>query len=359
MILEFPMDTSRMTHRVAVFGALTLLAASAAAHHGPHAEPLYDTGQVTEFEGEVTDVFWRNPHARFRVRITAGPQTGEIWEIETNPPGPLSRTGFTPDLLPIGSQVKVAGVVSRRRPNYLGLYNLLLPNGYEFADMARPKPLRFAEERLPLDFDSSQQASAESLGQEPEGIFRVWQRERAGLRRFDESELTEAAKAAKPDFDAWLYLENPDCIQPGMPTGMQVPTPIQFVDEGDTIVLLQSEYDLVRTIHMNSDVDPETQPATPLGYSVGRWEDDTLVITTTRIDWPLHDRAGVPQSADAMHIERFTPSADGRTMTSELISTDPLYLIGSPVRTGTYSWLPGREIEPYECTRWEGEAEAA
>ena len=347
------MDKSRMAHRIAAFGALIFFAASAAAHHGPHAEPLYDTSEVVEFEGEVTDVFWRNPHARFRIRVTAGPQAGEIWEIETNPPGPLSRTGFTPDLLPIGSQVKVAGVVSRRRPNYMGLYNLLLPNGYEFADMARPKPLRFAEERLPLDFDSSQQASAEGLDQAAQGIFKAWQRERAGMRRLDDSELTEAAKAEKPDFDAFFYLDNPDCLPPGMPTGMEVPTPIQFVDQGDTILLLQQEYDLVRTIHMNSDVDPETQPATPLGYSVGRWEDDTLVITTTRIDWPLADRSGVPQSADAMHIERFTPSADGRTMTSELTSIDPAYLIGSPVRTGTYSSMPGREIEPYNCVIWE------
>ena len=316
MIQEFPMDKCRMAHRIAVFGASTIFAVSAAAHHGPNAEPLYDTSEVVEFEGEVTDVFWRNPHARIRVRITAGPQTGEIWEIETNPPGPLSRTGFTPDLLPIGSQVKVAGVVSRRKPRHMGLYNLLLPNGFEFADIARPKPLRFADERLTLEAAQASQASVEAAMQEADGIFRVWQRLRTGLRPLDESELTEAAKAAKAEFDPWIYLENPDCIPPGMPIGMEVPTPIQFVDEGDTIVLLQSEYDLVRTIHMNSDVDPETQPATPLGYSVGRWEDDTLVVTTTRIDWPISDRRGAPQSADAMHIERFTPSADGRTMTS-------------------------------------------
>lgn len=356
MILEFPMVTSRMTHRVAVFGALTLLAASAAAHHGPNVEPLYDTSQLVEFEGEVTEVFWHNPHARIRIRVTAGPEIGEIWELETNPGGSMTRRGF-PDLLPVGSQVKVAGVVSRRKSRYMGLRNLLLPNGYEFNDIARNYPLRFAEERLSLEQSQPSQARVEAAVQEAEGIFRVWQRGRAGLRALDDSELTEAARAAKPDFDAWTYLENPDCIQPGMPIGMEVPTPIQFVDEGDTIVLLQSEYDLVRTIHMNSDVDPETQPATPLGYSVGRWEDDTLVITTTRIDWPLSDRRGVPQSADAMHIERFTPSADGRTMTSTLTSIDPAYLIGSPVRTGAYTWLPGQEIEPYDCVRWEGEVE--
>ena len=59
------MDKSRMAHRIAGFGALTVFAVSAAAHHGPHAEPLYDTSQLVELEGVVTDVFWRNPHGAF------------------------------------------------------------------------------------------------------------------------------------------------------------------------------------------------------------------------------------------------------------------------------------------------------
>jgi len=352
---ELLMHKSRMAHRIAVLAASIVFTGSAAAHHGPNVEPLYDTAEPLVLEGEVTDVFWRNPHARFRFRVTSGPQTGEIWEVETNPPGPLRRGGFTPDLLPVGAEIKVAGVVSRRRPNHMGLHNLLLPNGYEFVDLARPQPLRFAEEQFQLNFSSSA-AMAETATQEPEGIFRVWQRGRAGLRRLDDSEITDAARAAIPNFDAWLHLENPDCIPPGMPVGMQVPTPIQFVDQGDTILLLQSEYDLARTIHMNSNVDPETQPATPLGYSVGEWEGDTLVITTTRVNWPIQQRTGVPQSADVVHVERFTPSEDGTTMTSELITTDPPYLIGSPVRTGAYTWARGlQELEPYECTRWEGE----
>ena len=358
MIQEFPMHRCKMAHRIAVFGASIIFAVSVAAHHGPNVEPLYDTSQLVEFEGEVTEVFWHNPHARIRIRVTAGPEIGEIWELETNPGVGMARRGFA-DLLPIGSQVKVAGVVSRRKPRYMGLRNLLLPNGLEFADLARNYPLRFADERLSLEAPQPTQARVEAAIQEADGIFRVWQRGRAGLRNFDESELTEAAREAKPEFDVWTYVENPDCIPPGMPIGMLVPTPIQFVDEGDTILLLQSEYDLVRTIHMNSDIDPETQPATPLGYSVGSWEDDTLVITTTRIDWPFSDRQGVPQSADAIQIERFTPSADGRTMTSTLTSIDPVYLIGAPVRTGTYTWLPGQQVEPYECVAWEEGAQNA
>ena len=357
MILEFPMDISRMAHRIAVFGALTVFAASAAAHHGPHAEPLYNTGQLVELEGVVTDVFWRNPHARFRIRVTAGPQTGEIWEMETNPPGPLMRTGFTPDLLPIGSQVKVAGLVSRRKPRNMGLFNVLLPNGLEFADMARPNPLRFADERLSLEQASqASQAMVEAAIQEAEGIFRVWQRNRnsfGSLARLDESLLTAAAKAAKATYDPRTDLAILDCIPPGMPTGMMVPSLFEFVDVGGTIELRIQEYDLVRTIHMSSDLDSEAQPATPLGFSAGRWEGDTLVVTTTRVDWPLSENTGVPQSSDAMHIERFTPSADGQTMDYELTSIDPVNLIGSPVRPGNFTWRPGREIEPFECVVWD------
>jgi hypothetical protein len=36
-------------------------------------------------------------------------------------------------------------------------------------------------------------------------------------------------------------------------------------------------------------------------------------------------------------------------MTSELTSIDPVYLIGAPVRTGIYFWLPGQEIERFDC----------
>jgi len=348
------MNNLKMAARTIAFCAVTGFAGSVAAHHGPHAEPLYDTSGLVELEGEITDVFWRNPHARFRIRVTSGPETGEIWEMETNPVGILLRTGFTPELIPIGSKVKVAGLVARRKPRQMGLFNVLLPNGLEFADAARPNPLRFSEQRLNLEQTQASSAQVEAATRDAAGVFRVWGRERTSLGRFpDDSVLTAAARAAKAEYDPVIYLDNPDCIPPGMPTGMMIPSAFQFVDEGDTILLRVAEYDLVRTIHMNSDVDPKTQPATPLGYSDGKWEDETLVVTTTRIDWPISDRSGVPQSADAIQIERFTPAADGSTMAYELTSVDPVYLIGAPVRPGTFTWRPGREIEPFECAVWD------
>ena len=350
------MTKSRVMHQIVVFGVPAFFAISAAAHHGPNSEPLYDTSQLVELEGEVTEVFWRNPHARFRIRVTAGPQTGEIWEMESNPPGPLRRGGVTPELLPIGSEVKVAGSVSRRKPRSMGLLNLLLPNGLEFVDIvsSRSAPLRFSEEKLTLETVQVSQERIEAARQEAEGIFRVWAQGRAGLGNVDDSELTEAAKAVKATFDRETDSGILECKPPGMPTALLQPSYHEFVDEGSTIKFHINEYDLVRTIHMNSDLDPEAQPATPLGFSVGRWEGETLVVTTTRLDWPFLDRIGSPQSANAMHIERFTPTANGQTMDYERTTTDPVYLIGSGNSTRTtFHWRPGMEIEPYECQLWE------
>lgn len=352
------MKKIRALAQFATLVAIAVIAEKAAAHHGAANEPLYDMSQIREFDGIVTDVFWRNPHARFRFRVIGGEEDGEIWEVETNPVGILMRTGFTPDLIPVGSEIKVAGVASRRRPRQMELYNVLLPNGLEFADAARPKDLRFSDQRLNLEQARASQAAVDEAIREADGIFRVWGRDRTSLGRFpDESMLTDAGKAAKAAFDPTTDLPHLDCIPPGMPTGMMIPSLFQFIDRGDTIELRVQEFDLVRTIHMNSDVDPATQPASPLGYSVGRWEGDTLVVTTTRIDWPNSDRNGVPQSPDATHIERFTPATDGQTMAYELTSIDPVYLIGSPVRPGSFSWRPGSQIEPFECEIWEDDAQ--
>ena len=66
---------------ISTISVIVVLASSRGeAHHGPSVEPLYDTGQIVEFDGVVTDVFWRNPHARFRFRVVGGEEDGEIWE---------------------------------------------------------------------------------------------------------------------------------------------------------------------------------------------------------------------------------------------------------------------------------------
>ncbi len=132
--------------------------------------------------------------------------------------------------------------------------------------------------------------------------------------------------------------------------------PLEFV-QGDEDILIRMEiFDNIRVIHMGPDTNPEEQPYSHLGYSVGHWEGDALVVTTTRIDWPYFDLnpiplQGVPQSRAVRMVERFTPNDDETELVYDLTVTDPATFT-EPVSAPslfTWQWQPGIEVEPYEC----------
>jgi hypothetical protein len=338
--------------------AALFLALPLRAHHGPPVAPLYNTESLLELDGEIVEIFWRNPHVRFRIRVSEG----EVWELETEPVGMLARRGIGPELLRIGENVRVAGRVSNRRPNEMALFNLLLPNGEEFTGTAGNRELRFSEQRVDIAREEMAVTTVSGAEQRATGIFRVWAR---GVREFgggaepdnDESVLTETARAARADFDPLTDEPILECVPDGMPRAMLHPTPIEFVDEGEQIVVRIHEHDLVRTIHMAPTGNAVEQPATPLGYSVGDWDGGTLVVTTTRVNWPLSDEVGTPQTNAVELIERFTVTEDQSRLDYELTATDPAVLLRPSVRTAHWMWVAGVEIEPFECALWEGTEE--
>jgi len=340
--------------RISFLLAVSGLSTAALAHHGPPNNVLFDMDNIVELEGPVTEVFWRNPHVRIRLRDTAG----EVWEVESGPVTWLARLGWTDDIVNVGDHVRVAGHVSRRHANEMALTNMLLPNGREFTGSSRPRPLRFSEQRLEVERTVIDEATREEAIREASGIFRVWawgvgEFGGGGMPDNAVEMLTESALAAREAFD--LLTDEPvlDCVQDGMPRAMFHPSVLEFTDGGSELTLRSHEHDIVRTIHMEPAPDPSTRPAGPLGYSVGTWEGETLVVTTTRVDWPLSDEAGTPQSPDVRLVERFTPTADGSRLDYELTAYDPVNLTGPSVRTAHWMWVPGLAVLPYECEIWE------
>jgi hypothetical protein len=110
------------------------------------------------------------------------------------------------------------------------------------------------------------------------------------------------------------------------------------------------EFDAVRTIHMRDSVNPESVPTSPLGYSVGRWEGDTLVVRTTRINWPYFNRVGAPQS-EAVAIEERIAAVDGGNRLDYVMTvTDPATLVGAFVWEAYWTWRPGERVRRYDCT---------
>ena len=136
----------------------------------------------------------------------------------------------------------------------------------------------------------------------------------------------------------------------GMPHAMQNRFPIEFIDQAEAIRLRLEMWDNSRTIHMAEDAGNGLQQASPLGYSVGRWENNSLVVTTTNIDWPYFDEIGTPQSPEIEVEERFTLSADDTVLDYQITITDPNTLLEPAVRHGRWVWIPGEQIQTYGCT---------
>jgi hypothetical protein len=92
---------------------------------------------------------------------------------------------------------------------------------------------------------------------------------------------------------------------PGVPRANYLPHPFQIVQGTDAIMMSYEFADAVRIVHM---IDPGPAPADSwMGWNVGRWEGDTLVVDVTaqNADTWL-DRSGNYHS-NALHVvERYT-----------------------------------------------------
>jgi hypothetical protein len=108
--------------------ALAFTAASAIAHHSN--APFYDSTKKVETQGKITKFVFMNPHAFLHLDGPDAAGTVVSWQIELGAPISLRRTGWTPDTLKIGMELKVAGSPSRAEGTYgMCCVRMTLPDG--------------------------------------------------------------------------------------------------------------------------------------------------------------------------------------------------------------------------------------
>jgi hypothetical protein len=96
------------------------------------------------------------------------------------------------------------------------------------------------------------------------------------------------------------------CYLPGVPRATYLPLPFQIIQGSKSIMIAYEYAGAVRNVPLTN---PGSSPApTWMGWSVGHWEGETLVVDLTSFNedtW--FDRAGDFHS-DALHVvERYTP----------------------------------------------------
>ena len=346
-----------MIRNLVIPGLLLLLPTAGTTHHSVAAN--FDEGVLTELEGEITRVFWRNPHVGFTVRVTDEAGREEFWDVESTSVSTLRRMDITQALVSVGETVRVAGNPSRRGDRLIYVNNLLLPDGREAVMTAGGSP-RWTSETVGTSGPGFEPAIDVN---DDQGVFRVWSSPFESPMLFPETldpstrlenyPLTDASRAALAAWDQEEDSPIRDCQPKGMPIIMEQPFPMEFVDDGGQILLRLEEYDLVRTIHM--DADPEGEPVrTPLGFSTGQWDGRTLVVTTSRISWQHFNTVGIPLSEDALVVEEFAPTQGAGRLDYTMTVTNPGYFTEPVVLTKYFHWVPDVEVGRYDCAVTEG-----
>jgi hypothetical protein len=148
-------------------------------------------------------------------------------------------------------------------------------------------------------------------------------------------------------------LESPStrCVPQGIPRGDLVNyLPFKIIQTRGVMAVLYEESNTYRQIYTDSRKLPNDPQPTWMGYSVGHWEGDTLVVDSAGFnDQGWLDASGHPQSEELRIRERFQRRDFGH-MDLELTIDDPkMYTKLFTVKT-TEVLLPDSDVLEYACT---------
>ena len=321
--------TSNVSRHIAV--ALSLFAAPVLGHHS---EAGFDKTTIAAFEGVVTGFDWRNPHVYVLVETTGTDGQPVQWRVETSSTPILSRRGWDPESLQVGDSVLVRGHPERGTGRN---YALLLALQHEDGTILTAAPL-----------GSQTAARASSLSG-------IWKPDAATVADFHQAvsglTLTEKGAAARDSF--YYYSDSPvaQCIAHPAPWVFNSELYVNEIDVGDDVVILHGEYFGVRrTVYMDGRSHPENAERTLQGHSIGRWEDDTLVVDTRLFaDHRIGNGPGIPSGAQRHVVERFALSDDGTRIILDLFVEDPEYLAEPLSARVEWIYVPELQRYGYDC----------
>ena len=340
--------------------------------YGHHGVANFDLNRDIELEGVITNVEFINPHSWLYFDVT-GPN-GEVtsWRCEMRGGTVLRRSGWTEDMFPAGTPIRVHGSPDRRDPTTCYLGTAYLADGRSvdrYGQLTEPAAPAVAERpaRLPNgdpniagDWAAEQRVMTDPRGQagtlvpvsvanefapgevpgggagfpgargtplslEEDPVDTYWNRRPSALP------LTEAGRAV---------IDSLDLASTDNPRLRCEPTNILFdwtfemdvnriVQSEDEIRLLYGSMGIERTIHLDIDEHPADIEPSVAGHSIGRWENDVLIVDTIGFEPGILSADGRLPHSDRLHVvERFTLDQERMALRRDYVAEDPLYFEG-------------------------------
>ncbi len=161
--------------------------------------------------------------------------------------------------------------------------------------------------------------------------------------------LTEAAQAKLASFDRSVDDPSMRCVPTGLIRTAESQAPLEIVEQEHQVLMLWEQFNVVRRIYLDGRTAPDWWPLTPLGFSTGRWDGDTLVVETTQLAAHLLNDDGTPFSGGpgTRILERFRGVGD--RIEAEFTVEDPAFLQRPATRTFTYNRVPDQMMLDFRC----------
>lgn len=364
--------------------ALSLLAGSAFAHHGFGTFDL--TKSVTFDDAVLVKVDFINPHSWMYFEVVDENGEAEQHRCEMRSSHVLRRSGWSPELFPIGAAVTIEAAPDREDPRSCYLNTIRFADGSHMdrygqyvrgtdgdieevrATINAPDTRRRAG-RMPSgvpflggDWAAEQVVMADARGaggglvplsslaeidaraEEADGRAGGGRAGRGGRGRGGDGPrlYNGTALTARGEREAAAFQrdDNPRfrCETTSVIFDWTFDGPVnRIIQSHDTIVIKYGQMNLERVVHMNMVEHPDDIRPSRAGHSIGRWDGDVLVVDTVGFAPGVLNQP-VRHSNQLHVVERFELNPATLELTRSYVAEDPVYMQGQ--YTGSDRVLP-------------------
>ena len=318
-----------------VVAAAYIITTTASAHHSPAAFDL--SSQIT-IQGRISRLDWTNPHVYIYIESAVGTGTPAQWMIETDPVPILSRSGWSRELLAVGSVATVRANPDRNaQRNHALLVSIALSNGA----VLTPR------------------AAATTSVPRATSVAGVWN----GLRGFTQRRIGALKPTPKglAALKAYTEASNPvtNCVPYASPFLPGLPYLNEIEIRNDRVVIRSEFLNVDRTVYTDGRPHPKDGARTNQGHSIGRWEGDALVVDTTLFaDHILGNYTGsgkepreLPSGPRKHVVERYQLSEDRTRLVISAVVEDPDYLTEPLTISTEWDHAPQQRLLRFGCDR--------
>ena len=142
------------------------------------------------------------------------------------------------------------------------------------------------------------------------------------------------------------------CYLPGVPRATYMPFPFQIFHAPGQIFNAYAYAGATRQIHLGRQ--PQSPNLSWMGWSIGRWEGDTLVVDVTdQLGKTWLDRAGNFYSEAAHVVERYTPISPNHLMYEATIEDPNVFTRSWTIRMPLYRRIEeNAEVLEFNCVEF-------